>query len=363
MTAAAVLAVLWPLSRPRAVAHGGDAAVYRDQLEELERDKRSGLVALPEAETARVEIARRLLNADSRRAPGGPEQDARGTWRRRVVTVATLTLVPAGAAALYLALGAPTLSQGPRGDRQAGASETQSIQALVSQVEKHLERSPEDGRGWEVLAPVYIRLGRLADAVQARQNALRLLGATATREADYGEALTLAANGIVTADARGAFERAVKADGAELKARFFLGVAAEQDGRLPEAASIWRKLLTEAPAEAPWRGLVQQALARVDPAGAKDAAGPTRDDVAAAEELTPDQRTGMVRGMVERLATKLREDGSDVHGWERLVRSYVVLGEAEKAKAAATAARQALAADQEKLSQINALIRQLGLES
>jgi cytochrome c-type biogenesis protein CcmH len=109
--------------------------------------------------------------------------------------------------------------------------------------------------------------------------------------------------------------------------------------------------------------LVQQALARVDAAGAKEAAGPTRDDVAAAEELTPEQRTGMVRGMVERLATKLREDGSDVHGWERLVRSYVVLGEAEKAKAAATAARQALAADQEKLSQINALIRQLGLES
>ena len=64
---------------------------------------------------------------------------------------------------------------------------------LVGQVEAHLEQNPEDGRGWEVVGPVYMRLGRYDDAVKARRNALRLLGPTAEREADLGEALTGAA--------------------------------------------------------------------------------------------------------------------------------------------------------------------------
>ncbi len=250
-------------------------------------------------------------------------------------------------------------------DRQTGAPEKQSITALVSQVEKHLERNPEDGRGWEVLAPVYARMGRFSEAVQARRNALRLLGSTAVREADYGEALTLAGNGVVTAEARAAFDKAAAADPTEFKARYFLGLAAEQDGKPQDAAAIWSKLLADAPADASWRDFVQQALARVQGGAAPQAsaATPTSEEVAAAALLTPEQQTQMVRGMVDRLATKLRQDGSDLEGWERLMRSYVTLGEAEKAKAAAMDARRALAADEEKLRQINALIRQLGLES
>ena len=59
----------------------------------------------------------------------------------------------------------------------------------MAQVEAHLESKPDDGRGWEVVAPVYLRLGRFEDAVKARRNALRLNGASADREADLGEAL------------------------------------------------------------------------------------------------------------------------------------------------------------------------------
>ena len=59
----------------------------------------------------------------------------------------------------------------------------------MAQVEAHLESNPDDGRGWEVVAPVYLRLGRFEDAVKARRNALRLIGANADREADLGEAL------------------------------------------------------------------------------------------------------------------------------------------------------------------------------
>ena len=193
---------------------------------------------------------------------------------------------------------------------------------------------------------------------------LRLLGPSAAREADLGEAITGAQNGIVTAEAKAAFDRAVALDPADVRARYFLGLAAEQDGRPKEAAEIWRALLAEASADAAWKGFVRESLVRVDPAAAAASQpGPSADDVAAASEMSPEQRTTMVRGMVSRLAERLKQDGSDVEGWLRLLRAYMVLGDKEQARAAAGDARRALASDPEKLRRVDDLIKGLGLES
>jgi cytochrome c-type biogenesis protein CcmH len=62
------------------------------------------------------------------------------------------------------------------------------------------------------------------------------------------------------------------------------------------------------------------------------------------------------------LAERLRRDGADLDGWLRLVRSYMVLGEREKAQAAAGDARRAFAGEPDKLRQIDELAKGLGLE-
>jgi cytochrome c-type biogenesis protein CcmH len=369
MTAAAVFSVLWPLARRTPLRTGSDLAVYRDQLDEIERDRSVGLIGEREAEAARVEVSRRLIAAADAATPA-PAVGAR--WRRRAVALAALILLPIGTAGLYLALGAPGLPGQPQATRRALPPENRSITDLVGRVEAHLEQNPEDGRGWEVLAPVYLRLGRFDDAVNARRNVLRLLGANADREADLGEALTVAANGIVTAEANEAFARALRLNPDDFRARYFRGLAAEQDGRPQDAAEVWRKLLTSAPADAAWIGLVRESLARVDPGAAASAPGPTApgasapgpsaDDVAAAAKLAPEQRMAMVRGMVERLAERLKQDGSDMDGWLRLVRAYMVLGEKDKARAALGDARRALAREPDKLRQMDELSKGLGLE-
>jgi cytochrome c-type biogenesis protein CcmH len=271
-------------------------------------------------------------------------------------------LLPLGAAGLYLQLGSPDLTGQPQTARHDTPTEQSPIVELVGRVEAHLEQRPEDGRGWEVLGPVYIRLGRYDDAVRARKNALRLLGPTAEREADLGEAITGAANGIVTADAKEAFDRAARLNPSDVRARYFIGLAAEQDGRPKEAAETWRALLAEASADAAWTGFVRESLARVDPSAAASQPGPSADDVAAASEMSPEQRNEMVRGMVSRLAERLKQDGNDVEGWLRLVRAYMVLGDKQQARAAAGEARRALASDPEKLRRVDELIKGLGLE-
>jgi cytochrome c-type biogenesis protein CcmH len=230
----------------------------------------------------------------------------------------------------------------------------------VAQVEDRLERNPQDGRGWEVLGPVYMRLGRFDDAVKAHRNALRLLGVNAAREGDLGEALVAAANGVVTAEAKTAFDRALALDARDPRAKFFTGLAAQQDGKNDAAAAIWRELLAHAPADAPWTNVVRQSLARLEnPAAETAAPGPSTADVAAAAEMSPEARTQMVRGMVERLAEKLARDGADLDGWVRLVRAYVVLGEHERARDAAADARRALSGDAAKLQRLEAALTNL----
>ena len=363
MTAVAVLAVLWPLARRTGnLRSGSDVAVYRDQLEEIERDRASGLIPDQEAASAQVEVSRRLLAAAE--APPPPQASANlATWRRRAVALVALLALPLGAAGLYLALGSPWLPDQPLAPRLAAARGDQSFEGLVAQVETHLDRNPEDGRGWEVIAPIYLRLGRFDEAVKARRQALRLNGDTAERESALGEALVFAANGMVTAEAKAAFEKAVSLDASDVPARYFLGLAAEQDGNRAQAAAMWRTLIAAAPPDAPWRDFVQRALARVGGAAAPAASpGPTEEQVAASSDLSPDQRNTMGRGMVTRLAERLQNDGADVEGWMRLVRSYMVLGERDKARAAVADARRALAGDAPKLRRLDDLVKGLKLE-
>jgi cytochrome c-type biogenesis protein CcmH len=374
MTAAAIFAVLWPLGRAREKPRAdNDVAVYRDQLDEIARDRAAGLIAEAEAEAARVEVSRRLITAADAAQAAAPAQSGT-TVRRRVAAVAVLVALPALAAGFYLALGSPQIPGQPVADRAATPIQNRSLDNLVAQVEAHLEKNPEDGRGWEVVGPVYMRFGRFDDAVKARRNALRLNGPSADREADLGESLMGAANGVVTAEAKDAFERALKLDAKHPKSRFFLAVAAHQDGNSAAAAAIWRDMLKDAKPDSPWTGMVRQALAQVGGAAPEAAApgpnapgpsapGPSAEDVAAAQKMNPEDRGTMIRGMVDRLADRLKQDGSDLEGWLRLVRAYTVMGDREKALSAVADARRAIGHDADKLRRLDDLVKELRLES
>ena len=365
MTAAAILAVLWPLGRKASTGRGGnDLAVYQDQLEEIGRDRSAGLIGQAEAEAARVEVSRRLLAAaDMQEAAAQPATSAaQSLWRRRAAAIAALVVLALLPLCFYLVLGSPNVPGQPAFARVKAVPGDQSIDALVGQVESHLAKSPNDGNGWEVIAPVYLRLGRFDDAVMARRKALTLNGETATRDADLGEALVAAANGVVTDEAKHVFETAVTRDPHEAKARYFLGLADEQDGNRTGAAARWRAMIEEAPAGAPWIGFVRAALARVTGEPVPEAAGPSDADIAATANMSDEQRAEMIRGMVGRLSDRLHAQGSDVEGWLRLVRAYAVLGDRDKAKDAAADARHALADHPDDVKRVDELVKGLGLE-
>jgi cytochrome c-type biogenesis protein CcmH len=362
MTALAVLAVLVPLGRRRALRAGGEAAVYRDQLGEIERDSARGTIGAAEAEAARVEVARRLIAASEQDKQ--IEDTGRGARiRRRIVAVAALVLLPLAAGTLYLGFGRPDLPDLPLAERDASAVAAdpagQPVDDLVRRVEEELQKRPEDGQGWDVIAPVYLRNGEAAKAATAFGNAIRLLGSSAEREAGLGEALTLAAQGQVTPEAKAAFEKAAALDPDQPRARFYLARQAEQAGDTAKAADIYRGMLKDAPADAPWRGMVGQALAAtaLGAEGQMPAVDPKQ-----LEGVSPDQRLATIRGMVDGLAARLNSEPGDLGGQLRLIRAWTMMGENDKARAQADAARAAFANNPDALRRIGDLLLGLGLE-
>ncbi|MEO1198814.1 MAG: c-type cytochrome biogenesis protein CcmI [Pseudomonadota bacterium] len=364
MTAAAVLAVLIPLSRVRQEARdaadssSNDVRVYKDQLVEIESDLGRGLIGAREADAARTEVARRLLAAEARDRDAITESGL-PRWRRGAALVSIIA-VPVIALLIYLPIGAPNLPGQPLAQRFERAVEDQDIAALVRRVEQVLADNPEDGRGWDVLGPVYARLGRYEDAARAFRNAIRILGATVEREAGLGMSLVAQSDGVVTEMARQAFERARLIDPQAVQPRFYLALAAEQDGDNSTAIELWRSILTMSdPAGQEWRQVAEQRVA------ALTAVAPAidEDEMAAVREMAPEDRQVFIEDMVGRLAARLADDDQDLTGWLRLTNAYVMLGREDDARTALAQARAAFDGDDEALAELDRLAASLGIGS
>lgn len=255
MTAAAIFAVLWPLSRePRIAGGAAGVAVYRDQLSEIESDRARGLLPASEAESAKIEVSRRLL------AAAGAEPKAGGSLaRRRLASILALIGLPAISLSLYLYLGAPEFPDAPLAERLELPIERQDIGMLIGRLEQRLEQSPDHGEGWELIAPIYLRAGRTGDAIAAQERAIRILGSTAAREITLGEFLRIA-NGRISPESKAAFERALALDQKSSPALFYLGLEAEQSGNADEAKKYWSRIVESAGDKDPWRIPAQRRL-------------------------------------------------------------------------------------------------------
>ena len=365
MAGLATAIALWPLAfRRRAEREvNREAAFHRAQLQEIARDVERGVLPADEAAGARAEAGRRLLAASE---PDAVVPTPGALGRRRAAGVAALVFVPALALAVYFRVGQPDLPDAPLAQRMN--DRTPTIEEAVARVEAHLMKTPDDRRGWELLAPIYMRLGRFADAAGAYRTLIRLGEDTPVNHAELGEALVVMSNGVVTADARAEFDKAPDLP----MSKFYAALGLEQDGKKDEALAAYKALEPQATGRAPWMAGLRRRLAELTGAGPPlasnanpppaEAAAPSQEAAApqgetAAPAFSADQRQmieGMVRGLADRLATK----GGSPEEWSRLIRAYSVLHEQDKARDALASARKALG----KNPDIDALARELGLE-
>jgi cytochrome c-type biogenesis protein CcmH len=371
--------VLFFLLRPLVGRGGGEpareafnATVFRDQLEEIEADRARGLIGEAEVEAARLEIARRLLAADEEAS--GKSEDGQTDKPARVALVSVVLALPLAVIGLYLLYGSPRLPDQPLAARLTDPASEKNIGALVARVEARLRAHPEEGQGWDAIAPVYLTGGRYADAADAYRQAIRLLGPSAARLSGLGQALVLEKGGLVSEQARRALEEAVALDASLVEPRILLAIAKEEDGDYQAALEDWRGLLTLRGGDERWQAMVQKRIenAQAHLSGETPAPeappvvggpGPSAADIAAAQNMTAADRQAMIEGMVQRLAARLDKQGDDLAGWLQLVRAYTVLGRNDEAREALARAKGQFDGDTQAIEQLDALAAELGFKS
>lgn len=388
LTAIALLAVLRPLlsrGNPRALAAADyDIEVYRSQLVEVERDEARGQLPPEEAEAARAEIGRRLLDADRRRgaaragsAPGG---DAKGGLLHRLAPYAVAAVLPAAAFGLYLELGNPGAPDRPlalrgeevraaqararaRADAGGGGgmeTEGRSLDQAAAALRQRLDRAPDDIEGWLMLARAEMARGSYDAAVAAFERVRTLLpadapaGARGEAAGALAEALTLAAEGVVTPRARTLFEQAIARDPDDVRAEFYLAEADMQAGRVEAAMERWIALADAAPPGAPYLPAVIErargAAAQLD----RDIAGRLPDPAA------PSSPAGVENP--DALAARIEADPMDFGAWTGLIRARAEAGREAAARAALAEARTVFAKAPVPRRALDRLAADLGLE-
>jgi cytochrome c-type biogenesis protein CcmH len=381
LTALAVLAlvpVMLPLLRGgRGVAGRAayDRAVYRDQLQELDRDVARGLISETEAATARLEIQRRLLASDA-------VVDAAPVRLSRSPVLALLVglVVAGGATVVYLDLGAPGVPDVPFAERQqaggvdvAAAGGGHDMKQAAAALSAKLAKDPNDPQSWLLLGRTEATLNAWDKAADAFHHAIELGVTEPAVQAGYGEMLVMQAEGVVTPAAQAAFAAVLKVDPANDVARYYSALASGQAGEPQKAIDQLQTLAADLPADSEMRGeigkRIQEAAARgglpvPKLAEGRPAAlappGPDQAATAAAAQMPEADRRAMIAGMVAKLAAQQAGDPSNFDGWMRLGRAYAVMGEKAKALDALDHAIALKPADPEiKLAEVSTMLGDL----
>jgi cytochrome c-type biogenesis protein CcmH len=365
-----------------------DLAVYRDQLSEIDRDIERGVLSAEQADAARTEVQRRILAADQRikkQQPTDTIQQTSANKPVRAIAAGFIVLFIAGGFGLYLDLGNPTMPDRPITSRtdeinavrmaQTADEDRQSVlNRAVSDLSQRLLENPDDLRAWELLGASLMALGRPEEAQTAFLETVKRSGRDGDYLAMYAESLIRSNNGQINTTARGVLREAEKTDSTDPRIQFYLGLADAQEGNVGAAVDRWIALANGAPGDAPWLPMVvgrinEAALAQgIDIEGRLNIAentspGPSQEDIAAAQEMTPEEQQQMIMSMVNGLAERLEAEPNNPDGWARLMQAYMVLGREDDAKAAFEKASTVFADQPELIARFDSLAQEIGISA
>jgi cytochrome c-type biogenesis protein CcmH len=218
-----------------------NAAIYRDQFAELERDRAAGALSQADFDQAQRELQRRLL--DDAGAETAATAPPRGAKRSAVIVALTL---PLAAAVLYFFIGnlaalAPAAAKPKLDARQ--------VEEMVAKLAARMEQNPGDTKGWVMLARSYKVMGRYEEAARAYDKGREIVDKDAQLLSDHAEALALATGGSLKGRPTELIERALKIEPEDPTALVLAGTAAYERGDFAAAVLYWERLLQQLPAD------------------------------------------------------------------------------------------------------------------
>jgi cytochrome c-type biogenesis protein CcmH len=261
LVAGALLFIVPPLARRTAQAGESrdavNAAVYRDQLRELDADVQAGTLAPEQRDKARSEIEARLA-ADL--GKGGVSAEAGGSARGAALALGLA--IPICALAVYLTVGNPR-ALSPEAEAGAGphGMTAQQFETMVGRLAARLKENPDDVEGWMMLGRSYAVLGRFAESSVAYAQAVARAPNDAQLLADYADSLAMAQGRTLKGEPEKLLKRALAADPKNVKALVLAGTAAFDRNDKAGAIRYWERALLVLPAESEMAERVRASIA------------------------------------------------------------------------------------------------------
>jgi cytochrome c-type biogenesis protein CcmH len=293
---------------------------FRAQLRAIEADAATGRLGAAEAVAAKGELAREVMR---HKASEGPKGGSKLIVWLPVLLVAIISL------GTYAWLGRPDLPASPLAGRDAAAEGEVTLEAAIETIEARLAETPDDLRGWTVIAPAYMQLGRYDDAVNALRKVNELRTPTADTLTDLAEALMMEQDGSVEGEPFELLQQAHALDPNHVRSLYYIAGEETRTGQYEAAIRDWNALLQLSQGGEPWVVTAQNGLDYARQELNPDATPPA----------APDQ--AQIDAMVDGLEARLTAEGGTVDEWTQLVRSRIVQGRMDDAQAAYDAARRA----------------------
>ncbi len=227
----------WKKSDAQVSRRQFNAAIYRDQVARLEKDRADNMIGESDYEQARAELQRRVID-DTRDA-----DDAAAVRAPRKTMFALGLLLPVAAMALYLLLGSPATLDPVNGPQLAATP--QDMDRLVANLAMKLEKDPDNLQGWAMLARSYKMLGRNLEAEQAFGRAGSFLDTDAQLLAIYADVAATNANGNFSGKPMQLIEKALRVDPQNAMALWLAGTAAFRANQFEAALRIWERLVPQ----------------------------------------------------------------------------------------------------------------------
>jgi cytochrome c-type biogenesis protein CcmH len=330
-----------------------DKEIYKARLKEIEEERKLGSIDEQRYQYAVAEEGRRFLTLVDKATGSKSAAIFKSGKPGLYGLIFTVLVVPFVALGGYSKLGSIATPDQPLQARLEADPRSQSVELLLKRAENQLIKNPDDGRGWLVVAPVYMRLGRHQDGVLAYRNAIRVLGSTTKLKIALGEAVTVSGGGVVSEEANELFREAAQAEPENIKPMFFLAIAFNQVGKYEEAIAAWNKLIAKSSQNDPWLKVARQQLQLAQTKlGIELPGNPDAQDIEDAKQLSSGERNDFINSMVERLAGQLEENPQNKPGWQRIIRSYTVLKRKTDALAAIKKAQQLFKDDKNFLEEL-----------
>ncbi|HWA42373.1 MAG TPA: c-type cytochrome biogenesis protein CcmI, partial [Hypericibacter adhaerens] len=308
---------------------------FRAQLRAIDADAAAGRIGATEATAAKGEIARELIRLRGEAAPANPASG------NRLLVALTAGLAAILALVAYAYLGQPDLPSEPLAQRAAETGAGLDLQTAVKTIEARLEQNPNDLRGWQVIAPAYMQLGRYADAVRALRQVNALATPTADSYTDLGEALMMQNGGSVAGEPLELFRKAAALDPRHVRSRYYIAGEETRSGDYAAAVRDWNALLRLGKGDEPWMTTARNGLAYAEAGLNPQASSSVPMATSAAPPAAANANAPQIEAMVDGLDARLQAQGGSIAEWTELVRSRMVQGRLADAQAAYDRARRA----------------------